>query len=529
MASKKDVTFYLVKEDITAFADVIANKPGIQTYDVGPANGVPFEGRLVVRPPRNNQPWWVPWLADAVPQIAGFRNASNAALLVLRAAGRLFAVPFGYGRGLMVLDAFERDFGLRVALNVVDPDSLVSVDAKTFEQLTLMTRSQTSRAAPLETFRVSKVEDIMKAVTGTPRDTATFGSRITGADAAKITYVPSLEHLHEKCDHLLDAFRSQEYRDRFGFIDDLRIVRDRPRINELNNVLLARLAAGDFNVIHMAPPEVTDVQDIEEFEFDQILGERHLALDIEHYCRRVQEEGLDLSIDTLRKGEVGVTYRGNNDIVWLWTVYDCIVAEIPDGRRLFILSGGTWYQVEAAFAQRVGQAALHWAKDPGFLPAVLDGESEPNYNVRVATAANNLRSFDTILGRPAGARSAIEFCDLVHGTNRIIHVKRRTGSSTLSHLFSQAVISAEVFLRDATYRADLCNRLRAIGRDADVALIPAGRPTSTEWEIVYAILGFDAGATATSLPFFSQLNFKIAAERLDNLGYQVSLRLVPTT
>jgi uncharacterized protein (TIGR04141 family) len=64
-------------------------------------------------------------------------------------------------------------------------------------------------------------------------------------------------------------------------------------------------------------------------------------------------------------------------------------------------------------------------------------------------------------------------------------------------------------------------------RDADVALIPAGRPNSQEWEVVYAVLGVNDGDTATSLPFFSQLNFKIAAERLDSLGFRVSLRLVP--
>jgi uncharacterized protein (TIGR04141 family) len=488
--------------------------------------GLPFEGRLVVRPPRANQPWWVRWLATSIPEIGQLLNASNAAVLVLRTSGRLFAVTFGYGRGLMVLDAFERDFGLRVALNVVDPDSLVSVDAKTFEQLTLMTRSQTSRAAPFETFRVNKVEDIMKAVTGTPRDPAAFGSRITGADAAKITYVPVIEQLNQKCDELLTAYRSEVYKERFGFIDDLRIVRDRPHINELNQFLLQRLSAGDLNVIHMAPPEVTDVQDIEWFEFDQFPGERSLSINIELYCDRMQEEGLELSVERLRKGAVGVTYRGSDEVHPIWTVYDCIVAEIPHGDKLFILSGGTWYQVEATFVQRVSQAAERWAREPDFLPAALIGESEPAYNVRAAEE-NGLRLFDEMLARPAGAHSGIEFCDLLAENNRMIHVKRRSRSSTLSHLFAQAIVSAETFLRDSTYRADLCTKLHERGRDADIDLIPGGRPTSTEWEVVYAILGVEAGDTAASLPFFSQLNFKIAAERLDSLGFQVSLRLVP--
>ena len=527
MAAKRDVTFYLVKEDVATFDEVLANKPGLQSYDLGAARGLPFEGRLVVRPPRPSQPWWVRWLAASVPDIGQLLNATNAAVLVLRTSGRLFAVTFGYGRGLMVLDAFERDFGLRVALNVVDPDSLVSVDAKTFEQLTLMTRSQTSRAAPFETFRVSKAEDIMKAVTGTPREHEGLGSRITGADAAKITYVPSLEHLHEKCDQLLAAHRSEGYKERFGFIDDLKIVRDRPRINELNAVLMQRLGAADFNVIHMAPPEVTDVQDIEEFEFAQFPGERSLTLDVEHYCQRVHEESLDLSIETLRRGEVGVTYRGSPETHSLWTVYDCIVAEIPEGDKLFILSGGTWYQVEASFVQRVGQAATHWARPADFLPAVHDGESEPHYNIRAA-GHNGLRLFDGVLARPVGAASGVEFCDLLDGNNRMVHVKRRSRSSTLSHLFAQAVVSAETFLRDPTYRTNLCQQLRDRGREGDVPLIPADRPATTEWEVVYAILGGDAADTPTSLPFFSQLNFKIAAERLDNVGFRVSLRLVPT-
>ena len=526
MAAKRDVTFYLVKEEITDFAHVVGLRPGLVSYELGPARGLPFEGILVVRPPRASQPWWAKWLAGSVPEIGNLLASSNAALLVLRTSGRLFAITLGYGRGLMVLDAFERDFGLRVALNVIDPDSLVSVDAKTFEQLTLMTRSQTSRAAPLETFRVSKAEDIMKAVTGTPRAQAVFGTRITGADAAKITYVPVVEELHEKCEQLLAAYQADDYKERFGFVDDLRVVRDRPRANALNGALLERLTAGDFNVTHMAPPEVIDVQDIEQFEFEQFPGERSPSLDIAWYCRTALADGGVLSVDMLRRNAVGVTYRGSDEVHQLWTVYDCIVAEIVEGDKRFILSGGTWYQVEEEFARRIGQAAEQRARQPEFLPYALDDEFERDYNLRAAQQ-EGVRHFDRLLARPAGARSGIEFCDLLANGNQMVHVKRRSRSSTLSHLFAQAVISAETFLRDQTYRTEICNKLREDNRHEDAAMIPAERPQSADWEVVYAILGTRDGDTATSLPFFSQLNFKLAAERLDSLGFRVSLRLVP--
>ncbi len=282
----------------------------------------------------------------------------------------------------MELDSFERDFGLRVALNLVHPDSLKSVDARTFEQLTVMTRSQTSRAAPLETFRVSQIEDILKAVTGTPRD-AEFGSRITGADAAKVTYAPVLLSLHEKCEQLINAYTSEAYKERFAFIDDLRTVRDRPQIAQLNARLLTQFAAAAFGNTHMAPPEVTDVRDIEHFAFSDAEDERVQELDIQEACDRASAAG-DLSVEHFKKTRVGVTYRGGDEVHYLWTAFDCIVTGIRDGDRLSVLSGGTSYQLEGPFAEQVARAAEHRAAPLGFLPAAVQGELEDDYNARAA-------------------------------------------------------------------------------------------------------------------------------------------------
>jgi hypothetical protein len=86
----------------------------------------------------------------------------------------------------------------------------------------------------------------------------------------------------------------------------------------------------------------------------------------------------------------------------------------------------------------------------------------------------------------------------------------RSRSATLSHLFSQGVVSAETFLRDATFRQDLAERLRDRGQVNAARLIPAARPATQDWEIVCAVVGCEHGAGPRSLPFFSQLNFKIA-------------------
>jgi Family of unknown function (DUF6119) len=50
-----------------------------------------------------------------------------------------------------------------------------------------------------------------------------------------------------------------------------------------------------------------------------------------------------------------------------------------------------------------------------------------------------------------GGRSSIEICDLLSSEKAFVHVKAKTKSSTLSHLFAQGLNSAQAF-RDRGFR-----------------------------------------------------------------------------
>lgn len=329
----------------------------------------------------------------------------------------------------------------------------------------------------------------------------------------------------QKCTTLLVAYRSRAYKQEFGFIDDLRAIRDPSRIEQLNERLMDRLRDNDLGTIHMAPPEVTDVQDIDEFVFSDFEDDTFVDLDVDIYRTLVLKKGHELTVNRLQKGKVGVTYRGGSDVNYLWSTLDCIVAEVREDDRLFVLSGGTWYQIEGEFAERVAQAAERRARDPESLPKAEQNETERAYSIRVAND-NNITLLDGFLVKSEGARSPIEFCDLLDKSRRIVHVKRRSRSSTLSHLFSQGAVSAEAFLRDVTFRRAIVDRLSSSGDAEVIALISDERPEAGSWEIVYAIIGTD-GCGPRELPFFSQLNFKIAAERLENSQFRVSLQQIP--
>jgi uncharacterized protein (TIGR04141 family) len=519
---KRDLTFYLLKTEVGSLDDAISDPGQLEVFDL--ADAVPFEARLYVRPSHQTPPWWAGFLAQGVGPLAGLFNANCSAALVLAAAGRRFALTFGYGRNLLVLDAFVREFGLRCALNTVDPQTLRSVDARTFEELSVMTRSQTSRATGLENFRISQAQDILRAVSGQPRD-KDFGSRITGADAAKVTYVPVLSDLSAKCEALLAAYESEAYKARFAFIDQLRAVRDPVVVELLNNDVVRRLRERDYGSLHLAPPDVVETQEIDGFVFGGLEEEPSTDLDVTHY-RDLLGDDAPLSVAEIRRQKVGVVYSSGAEPHYRWKLFDCIVAEIPEGESLYVLSAGMWYQVEPAFAAGIGDQVQARVTSAETLPHAGGTETEPSYNQRAA-ASSGMHLLDGRLVTPSGAQTPIEFCDLMSSERRLIHLKRRSRSSTLSHLFSQGVVSAETFLRDRTFRLALAKRLADDGLGQAASLIPDERPEPRDWEVVFGIIGGAAKGWPRSLPFFTQLNFKIQADRLQDLGYRVYLAHVP--
>lgn len=519
---KRGITFYLLKPDIREFDQAISRADELNQYDL--SDRVPYEAKLYVKRPLQNPPWWVDFLSQGAPKLGNLFNANCSAAILLRSSGRIFAITFGYGRNLLVLDAFEREFGLRVALNTVDPETLRSVDARTFEELTVMTRVQTSRATGLENFRISQAQDILKAITGIPRD-PNFGSRVTGADAAKVTYLPNLVTLAEKCDQLFTTYGSDDYKQRFGFIDQLRTLRDPTKIEALNEEVIRRFKTRDLGNLHIAPPEVVDLEDIESFVFEGLNDEGATDIDVIRYCELVGNPD-SISIPELRRRKVGALYSGAGGPHYRWKLYDCIVAEVQTESKLYVISGGTWYEVEAAFSARIAHDVEIRLGDSSLLPAAMPNENEQTYNDRTSSERNfHLLDRKTVV--PPGGHTPIEFCDLMTRDMRLIHVKRRSRSSTLSHLFAQGVVSAETFFRDPGYREGLAMKLREEGMHDAAAIIPTGRPIPSDWEVVFGVIGGESQDWPRTLPFFSQLNFKINAERLENLGYKVSLLHIP--
>lgn len=163
-------TMYLLRADVQNFVDALRDDPS--TLSEYPLRGeLGIDGVVYVRPLPNRSPEWLGFLEDSVGQtISGVGTRQGEALLLFRAAGRMVAVTFGLGRYLLALDRCVPDFGLRVALNVVDPDRIRSVDGRarrsmrggsagSAERSRTHARLAARTALPLSTIRRPRGED----------------------------------------------------------------------------------------------------------------------------------------------------------------------------------------------------------------------------------------------------------------------------------------------------------------------------------------------------------------------------------
>jgi len=118
-----------------------------------------------------------------------------------------------------------------------------------------------------------------------------------------------------------------------------------------------------------------------------------------------------------------------------------------------------------------------------------------------------------------GGNSQFEFSDLYSNDKKMIHIKRYSGSSVLSHLFSQGVNAAKAFLSDLEFRTKVNELL-----PKSFAIMPITKPSPERYEVVFGIISKTADALPVALPFFSKLTLINSVKELTNLmGFPVSI------
>ncbi len=515
----------LLKSGVQRIDEVLEDGVDVNRYEIrGDFN---FDGRLYVAPPNQTPPSWLTFVQTGIRgQLQELTNRTNAAVLVLRRKTRIFAFTFGHGRHLLRASALVPDFGLKTALNALQHDSLRSLDSFTIEGQTIHTKAQASRASGIEAFGLDVSRDIVRAVTGTPRVDIPLHS-VSGSEATiAISARTNFSGLGKLCDTLLALYQKRTYKDHFAWVDNVRRVTDPTTLNELDEKLYRELQREPTRNIHLVPPEPVDWENIRGFAYTRRRQPIDLDLRLESYLEHTNTASL--TVDDLKRDKVFVFSGDDESPTGQWTVYNCLAFETSVDSKSCVLTTGTWFEIDRDFARRIKSTLETIPIATTDLPKVHkrdDGDIEPegDYNSRVASAEASIALLDKKLARCRSTSSGIELCDLLTRNREFIHVKhKKGGSSTLSHLFAQARISAEALISDEEFRQDVRHILQEI-QPAWQRLIPAAKPDPSEYCVVFAILGTKKPQPSKELPFFSQLNLARTYESLLSLGFRVAI------
>lgn len=135
-------------------------------------------------------------------------------------------------------------------------------------------------------------------------------------------------------------------------------------------------------------------------------------------------------------------------------------------------------------------------------------KDEDTYNKELSKQ-KNLICLDRNTVFYGGGQSQIEVCDILDENNKkLIHIKKYSGSSVLSHLFSQGLVSMQLLIRDGKFRRKVEQKISSLKGSAF-----SFEGNARKYDVVYGIIT-KSGSQSLNIPFFSKVNLNSVCDRL---------------
>jgi uncharacterized protein (TIGR04141 family) len=520
------LSIYLLKNDIKNYRDALKEEITIQA-ELEFKEEINAEGKVIIGATKQSTSSWRELIQEGVnPPLPDLENTSNRAIVFFKIDNRIFALVFGYGKHLIKEEAIDREFGLRTVLNIIDPEKLLSVDKANLDELTTLTRTQTSRKSSLETFEVDKIRNLLKGVTGVPSTdfTLSIGKLISGSEGIHILPKIKFKDIPEGLKALKQAYEDTSYKARFAWIDNVRSERNLVTIDHLRENLVNSLKSRDNLFVHLSLPDIIDWESYAGFSYTRN-GEQFSDFDIEDFYSERADSLEELNWNKLVNLVLYFNSTESGEVVtkpfWRFINYQ---TEYKGSIYVFALS--KWYKINKNYATEILEYAQKINESSLTFIDCKDSYKEDNYNKALSDSSNSYYLFDKDFVASSYTGSKIEACDVYSDTGEFIHVKVRHSSAALSHLFAQGKISAYSLKKDEKFRDNFNKKLEK--KRLKNRLIPtkADEFMPGKYIITYAIIEKRERSFVESLPFFSLLNFRLTAEEIIDLGFEVRVKKI---
>ena len=517
------LTIFLMKSTAEDFQSCLKNPDNLITVEI--KKKYHMDAKIYYCNSKKQVPQWMDLLNEFANQnIEIEENVSNKAVMLIKIDSRIMALVFGYGRSLIKEEQIERNFGLKVALNTINPNKMRSINAATIEDMVVNTQRQASYSTSQEEFDLNTSNDIMQGVTGEPYKEC-YGTHISGKDSLVVSANMRFEDLVEKLKLYHKAFKAERYKHiGFEWIDNVTEVRDSNCIKDLNNQLVLAIEKHDLRNMHIAPPETIDWSQIIGFCYSGIglnINDQEaysLDLDLQDYVEKIRP---GIKIYEKIKHDRLMAIMGAGIPYPMCSIYNALTYQVSHEDKTFILCAGSWYQINQPFFEQVNTYVKTRIKLADIvLPACSKNMPEGSYNEMAVSHNSDFCLMDQKMIQVENGPKKIEACDIFTTEKQFVHVKKKSQSSQLSHLFSQGKVSAECFVSDEKFRKQVSEIVcQKFGRKI---FDYTQKPMTNEYEVVYAIID-NEGATVESLPFFSKVNLMITARELEKMHFKYSL------
>jgi|GEM_PF-2786398 len=511
------LSIYLLRDNYSELDNFLKEKyrnNEVPIDELEPSEALPYESRTFLLESTRNTPRWAKYVESHFP-VTDLKITNYSFVHLLKASDRIFALTFGYGHTMLDTSRMEPNFGLKVCANVIDPARLTTLDVRNIDVVTKQQRTHLSAAADVLDFGIELEEEWIRFLSGVPLDPSIADS-IAGADALKIKSEVKLEDLAQKCSTILNLYNSDRYKENFSFLDHYRAIGKKdPIIQYLEVELENRILSQSTAKISIASPEMPDEQNIDRYKIYSGYKKNYFTeLKLEEVYRFLTSYP-DIE-NPLEKAHIIPLDHDDNPCAKSASLRDYMVCEVAYEDNVFVLSAGVWFRVNSDYAQSVREKARQiqdLTTDLALIP-LSPGESEKDYNERLSSERNWVkmdRDFISI-NEPY---QRVEVCDVMANDNRLLCIKKMTRSSTLSHLFAQASVSAELLRGDESYKSQIIKILQNAGRSVD---IENPKPT-----FVLSFITEKEGPLWESIFLFSAIHLVRQTQFIQRLGFEVAI------
>jgi len=511
------LSIYLIKEEYFTPEDIFRNSKSLNS------KSYKDEGTFYYGESHTNKPSWlnnffIPSFAENIELF----NASSSGVYLYKIKisnkNYIFALAFGYGWQFLKPGVYDERFGLITALNIIDVEKLRKIDKKSMISAPKDTSEQLSKEGSIAEFGIDIEQDLLRSVSGLSKDQNTFGKIVTGRDALTIAVKVDQLKIKDLINSCYERYCSNDYKKDFDWVDQIEEVKDIKILERLNNSLIENIKNNRFEKTWMAVPEIIEWETIDGFKYgNRSNSEIFPDIFIKDFILSTQE---DITIELLKNKQIFGIDSLSQNVKFNWTVFQCFYSEVKDSStgNTFLLTNGKWYQVEKDFTQIIETNYNDLIFTSSMSLPEYNHKNEGDYNDSIPAADQNFISLDRKLINYGGKYNKIEFCDLFSKDKEIIHVKHYGGSSVLSHLFFQGLVSGELMISDSSYRKKV---LEKISNPSFKLLKENQKPKPNEFKIIYAIIS--SSDKPLDIPFFSKVSLKNAKMRLESFGYSVYL------